>query len=35
MPIVIAAVAPHGFPLIPDISDDADGGLAFAPRWRR
>ena len=28
MPIVVAAVAPHGFPLIPDISDDADGGLA-------
>lgn len=28
MPIVIGAVAPHGFPIIPDISDDADGGLA-------
>jgi len=28
MPIVVAAVAPHGFPLIPDISDTADGGLA-------
>jgi aromatic ring-opening dioxygenase LigB subunit len=28
MPIVIGAVAPHGFPIIPDISEDADGGLA-------
>lgn len=28
MPIVIGAVVPHGFPIIPDISDDADGALA-------
>ena len=28
MPLVIGAVAPHGFPIIPDISDDADGALA-------
>jgi aromatic ring-opening dioxygenase LigB subunit len=28
MPIVFAAVAPHGFPIIPDLSDDAEGGLA-------
>lgn len=28
MPIVIAGVAPHGFPIIPEISDDADGALA-------
>lgn len=28
MPIVIGAVAPHGFPIIPEISDDADGALA-------
>lgn len=27
MPIVIAALSPHGFPLIPDMSDDADGAL--------
>lgn len=27
MPIVIGAVAPHGFPIIPEISDDADGAL--------
>jgi aromatic ring-opening dioxygenase LigB subunit len=27
MPIVIGAVAPHGFPIIPDLSDDADGAL--------
>jgi aromatic ring-opening dioxygenase LigB subunit len=27
MPLVIAAVAPHGFPLIPAVSDDADGAL--------
>src|SRR5215208_7309987 len=25
MPLVFAAIAPHGFPLIPDLSDDADG----------
>jgi aromatic ring-opening dioxygenase LigB subunit len=24
MPLVFAAIAPHGFPLIPDLSDDAD-----------
>src|SRR5918993_4022387 len=28
MPVVFAAIAPHGFPLIPDLSDDADGALA-------
>jgi aromatic ring-opening dioxygenase LigB subunit len=27
MPIVIGAVAPHGFPIIPELSDDADGAL--------
>ena len=28
MPLVIGAVAPHGFPIIPDLSDDAEGGMA-------
>lgn len=28
MPIVVGAVAPHGFPIIPELSDDAEGGLA-------
>src|SRR5215204_2785390 len=28
MALVFAAIAPHGFPLIPDLSDDADGALA-------
>ena len=28
MPIVFAAIAPHGFPLIPELSDDAGGALA-------
>ena len=27
MPLEFAAVAPHGFPLIPDLSDDAGGAL--------
>lgn len=27
MPLTIAGVAPHGFPIIPEISDDADGAL--------
>jgi aromatic ring-opening dioxygenase LigB subunit len=27
MPIVFGAVAPHGFPIIPDVSQDADGAL--------
>ena len=27
MPLVFAAVAPHGFPLIPDLGDDAGGAL--------
>jgi aromatic ring-opening dioxygenase LigB subunit len=27
MPLVVGAVAPHGFPIIPDISDDAEGAL--------
>jgi aromatic ring-opening dioxygenase LigB subunit len=28
MPLVFAAIAPHGFPIIPDLSDDAEGALA-------
>ncbi len=28
MPIVFAAIAPHGFPIIPRMSDDAEGALA-------
>jgi aromatic ring-opening dioxygenase LigB subunit len=28
MALVFAAIAPHGFPIIPDLSDDAEGGLA-------
>ena len=28
MPLVIGAVAPHGFPIIPEISEDADGAMA-------
>jgi aromatic ring-opening dioxygenase LigB subunit len=28
MPLVLAAIAPHGFPLIPDLSDDAGGAMA-------
>lgn len=28
MSLVYACVAPHGFPIIPDLSDDADGGMA-------
>lgn len=28
MSLVFAAIAPHGFPIIPDLSDDAEGGLA-------
>jgi aromatic ring-opening dioxygenase LigB subunit len=28
MSLVFAAMAPHGFPVIPDLSDDAEGGLA-------
>jgi len=28
MPLVIAAVAPHGFPIIPALSDDAEGAMA-------
>jgi aromatic ring-opening dioxygenase LigB subunit len=27
VPLVIGAVAPHGFPIIPDLSEDAEGGL--------
>lgn len=27
MPLTIAGIAPHGFPIIPEISDDADGAL--------
>lgn len=28
MPLVFAAIAPHGFPIIPALSDDAEGALA-------
>lgn len=28
MPIVFGAIAPHGFPIIPELSDDAEGALA-------
>lgn len=28
MPLVIGAVAPHGFPIIPELSEDADGAMA-------
>jgi aromatic ring-opening dioxygenase LigB subunit len=28
MPLTFAAVAPHGFPIIPELSDDAEGALA-------
>ena len=28
MPLEIAAIAPHGYPIIPALSDDAEGGLA-------
>src|SRR5918998_4845361 len=28
MSLVFAAIAPHGFPLIPELSDDAEGALA-------
>jgi aromatic ring-opening dioxygenase LigB subunit len=28
MPLVAAAILPHGFPLIPVLSDDADGAMA-------
>ena len=27
MPLVFAAIAPHGFPIIPELSDDAEGAL--------
>src|SRR5262245_53959873 len=27
MPLVFAAVAPHGFPIIPELSDDAEGAM--------
>lgn len=27
MPVVFGAIAPHGFPLIPELSEDADGAL--------
>jgi aromatic ring-opening dioxygenase LigB subunit len=27
MPLTFAAVAPHGFPIIPELSDDAEGAL--------
>ena len=28
MPLVFACIAPHGFPIIPELSDDAEGALA-------
>ncbi|MDQ3467845.1 MAG: aromatic ring-opening dioxygenase subunit LigB, partial [Chloroflexota bacterium] len=28
MSFVFAAIAPHGFPIIPALSEDAEGGLA-------
>lgn len=28
MPLVFGAIAPHGFPIIPELSDDAEGALA-------
>ncbi len=28
MPMVFGAIAPHGFPIIPDLSDDAEGAMA-------
>lgn len=28
MPLAMAAIVPHGFPIIPDLSEDAEGGLA-------
>src|SRR5688500_16414925 len=27
MPLVFAAIAPHAFPIIPELSEDAEGGL--------
>jgi aromatic ring-opening dioxygenase LigB subunit len=27
MPLVFGAIVPHGFPIIPDLSDDAEGGM--------
>jgi hypothetical protein len=27
MPLVIVVISPHGFPLIPEMSDDAEGAL--------
>lgn len=27
MPVVFACIAPHGFPIIPELSDDAEGAL--------
>lgn len=27
MPLVFGAIAPHGFPIIPDLSDDAEGAM--------
>ncbi|MCC7025124.1 MAG: hypothetical protein IT338_19990 [Thermomicrobiales bacterium] len=47
MPLVFSAMLPHGFPLIPDLSDDAGRGLRTRatmeevgrqegwPPWRR
>lgn len=35
MPLVIAAIAPHGYPIIPELSDDAEGGLATQAAMQR
>lgn len=34
MAIVFGAIAPHGFPIIPELSDDAEGGLATREAMR-
>ena len=34
MPLVFAAIAPHGFPIIPELSDDAEGALATRAAMR-
>ena len=31
MPLVFGAIVPHGFPIIPDLSEDAEGGLWSRP----
>ncbi|MGH2603879.1 MAG: aromatic ring-opening dioxygenase subunit LigB, partial [Dehalococcoidia bacterium] len=34
MPLVIAAIAPHGYPIIPELSEDAEGGMATQAAMR-